>query len=123
MELFTRLFGDLLALVYQCFDCVVIHGYLNGLFRPEQAVHFFHQLLDSAVVDKEVLSRRTRDYQVWVKAHAGNHRLPSEWAEKGVRKEDCALPGPRRTETTSAYGVYFIFKSMERGRRHGLDRW
>jgi len=33
MELFTLLFGDLLALVYHCFDRIVIHGYLNGLSR------------------------------------------------------------------------------------------
>jgi hypothetical protein len=30
MELFTRLFGDLLAFVYHCFDRIVIHGYLTG---------------------------------------------------------------------------------------------
>jgi hypothetical protein len=26
MELFTRLFGDLLTLVYHCFDRIVIHA-------------------------------------------------------------------------------------------------
>ena len=31
MELFTQLFGDLLAFVYHC-----IYGYLSGLSRPEQ---------------------------------------------------------------------------------------
>jgi hypothetical protein len=36
MELFTQLFGKLLAFVYHCFDRIVIHGYLNGLSRPEQ---------------------------------------------------------------------------------------
>ena len=56
MELFTQLFGDLLALVYHCFDRIVIYGYLSGLSRPEQVVHFFRQV---PVMDKEVLSRRT----------------------------------------------------------------
>ena len=41
MELFTQLFGDLLAFVYHCFDRIVIYGYLSGLSRPEQVVHFF----------------------------------------------------------------------------------
>jgi hypothetical protein len=41
MELFSLLFGDLIALVYHCFDRIVIHGYLNGLSRPEQVIHFF----------------------------------------------------------------------------------
>ena len=116
MELFTRLFGDLLALVYHCFDRIVIHGYLNGLSRPEPVVHFFRQVLGLAVVDKEVLSQRTRDYQAWVEAYARNHRIPIQWAEKGVRKEEYVLPALRRMEKTNAYGVYFIFKSMELGR-------
>ncbi len=29
MELFTKLFGDLLVFVYHCFDRIVIHGYLS----------------------------------------------------------------------------------------------
>ena len=61
--MFTQLFGDLLAFVYHCFDRIVIHGYLGGLSRPEQAVHFFRQVVGVAAVDKEVLSRRTADYQ------------------------------------------------------------
>src|SRR5215467_5039521 len=116
MELFTRLFGDLLAFVYHCFDRIVIHGYLNGLSRPEQVVYFCRQVLGLTVVDKEVLSQRTRDYQAWVEAYAGNHRIPMEWAEKGVRKEDYVLPALRRMDKTNTYGVYFIFKSMEQGR-------
>jgi hypothetical protein len=61
MELFTRLFGDLLTLVYHCFDRIVIHGYLSGLSRPEQVVYFFREVLGIPVVSKEVLSlgRRT----------------------------------------------------------------
>src|SRR5215471_10674079 len=96
MELFTRLFGDLLAFVYHCFDRIVIHGYLNGLSRPEQVVYFCRQVLGLTVVDKEVLSQRTRDYQAWVEAYAGNHHIPMEWAKKGVRKEDYVLPALRR---------------------------
>jgi hypothetical protein len=45
MELFTRLFDDLLTLVYHCFDPIVIHGYLSGLSRPEQVVYFFREVL------------------------------------------------------------------------------
>jgi hypothetical protein len=41
---------------------------------------------------------------------------PIEWAEKGIRKEDYVLPVLRRMEKTNAYGVYFLFKSMEQGR-------
>lgn len=116
MELFTRLFSDLLTFVYHCFDRIVIHGYLSGLSRPEQVVHFVRQVLGIPVVSKEVLSRRTDDYRTWVEAYARNHKTPMEWAEKGLRKEDHVLPALRRMEKRGAYGVYFIFKSMEQGR-------
>jgi hypothetical protein len=115
MESFAKLFGSLLVFVYHCFDRVVIHGYLSGLSRPEQVVYFFRQVLGIPVVSKEVLSRRTGDYQNWVEAYARNHNTPIEWAEKGVRKEDYILPWLRRMVKNNAYGVYFIFKSMEQG--------
>src|ERR1700756_2193051 len=116
MELFTKLFGDLLVFVYHCFDRIVIHGYLSGLSRPEQVVYFFHHVLGIPVVDKDVLSRRTHDYQGWVEAFARNHHIPIPWAEKGVRKEDYVLPALRRMEKKNAFGGYLIFKSMELGR-------
>src|SRR5215467_538242 len=115
MELFTQLYGDVLAFVYHCFDRIVIYGYLSGLSRPEQVVHFFRNVVGVASVSKEVLNQRTGDYQAWVEAYARNHRLPIEWAEKGVRKEDHVLPWQRRMVKQGTYGVYFIFKSMEQG--------
>jgi len=116
MEIFAKLFHSLLVFVYHCFDRIVIHGYLSSLSRPEQVVYFFRQVLHIPVVEKEVLSSRTNDYQNWVEAYARNHQIPIQWAEKGVRKEDFVLPALRRMEKKSSYGVYFIFKSMEQGR-------
>jgi len=115
MELFSRLFGSLLVFVYHCFDRVVINGYLSGLSRPEQVVYFFHEVLRIPVITKEVLRQRTTEYQNWVEAYARNHSAPIEWAEKGVRKEDAVLPALRRMERNNAYGVYFIYRSMEQG--------
>ena len=116
MELFAKLFDSLLVFVYHCFDRIVIHGYLSGLSRPEQVVYFFRQVLSIPVVSKEVLRQRTDDYRNWVEAFASNHKIPMEWAEKGLRKEDYVLPALRRMERRNAFGVYFIFKSMEQGR-------
>jgi len=78
-------------------------------------VHFFRQVLGIPVVSKEILSQRTADYQNWVEAFARNHHTPIAWAEKGVRKEDHVLPWQRRMTKNNAYGVYYIFKSMEQG--------
>src|SRR5271165_4233795 len=115
MELFTQLFGDLLAFVYHGFDRIVIYGYLSGLSRPERVVNFFHHVVGVPVVSREILSQRTADYQNWVEAFARNHRIPIEWAEKGVRKEDHVLPSQRRMARADRYGVYCILKSMEQG--------
>ena len=108
MELFGKLFGSLLLFVYHCFDRIVINGYLSGLSRPAQVVYFFHHVLGIPVVSKEVLSQRTNDYKDWVDAYARDHRIPVEWAEKGVRKEDYVLPALRRLVNKNADGVYFI---------------
>src|SRR5262249_54323487 len=100
MELFTKLFSDLLVFVYHCFDRIVIHGYLSGLSRPEQVVFFFRQVVVAPVVSKELLSQRTTDYQNWVEAFARNHDIPIQWAEKGVRKRGLcsALAAPHGEE-------------------------
>src|SRR6202051_3603663 len=116
MERFIQLFADSLTLVYHCFHRIVIHGYLSGVSRPEPVVYFFRHVLGIPVVSKEVLSQRTNDYRNWVEAYARNHKIPIEWAEKGTRKEDYVLRALRRMEKKNAYGVYFIFKSMEPGR-------
>src|SRR6186713_2363483 len=115
METFTKLFGSLLVFVYHCFDRMVIHGYLSGLSRPEQVVHFFRKVVGELVVSKEVLSRRTAEYQKWVEGYTRNHEIPAEWAEKGVRKEDYVRPWLARMEKEQRFGVYFVFKSMEQG--------
>src|ERR1700683_409459 len=116
METFTRLFSSLLVFVYHCFDRIVINGYLSGLSRPEQVVHFVRAVIGLPIVSKEVLCQRTSDYQNWVESYARNQKIPIEWAGKGVRKEDYVLPAQRRMENKKAYGVYFVLKSMEQGR-------
>jgi hypothetical protein len=115
MELFASLFKDLLLFVYHCFDRLVICGYLSGLSRPEQVVYFFRQVVGVPEITKEVLSRRTSDYQNWVEAFARNHRIPIEWAESGVRKKDYLQSPLRRMQQRHQEGVYFILRSMEQG--------
>jgi len=104
MELFAKLFDSLIVFVYHCFDPIVIHGYLSGLSRPEQVLYFFRQVLGIPVVDKEVLSRRTRDYQSWVEAYARNHNIPIEWLtrECAKRTTSCLLCIAWRSTTLTA---------------------
>jgi hypothetical protein len=115
MELFHKLFSSLLVFVYHGFDRIVINGYLSGLSRPEQVVHFFRNVVGVPAITKDVLRQRTDDYRNWVEAFARNHQLPIEWAEKGVRKEDHVKRWLQRMQRKNRYGVYFLFKSMEQG--------
>ena len=113
MDSFLQLFGTMIAFTYHCFDRIVIRGYLSMLSRPEHIVYFFRDVLGIRCITKEVLARRTTDYQNWVESYARNHAIPIEWAEKDVRKEDRVRPFLRSAKRTRSFGVYFILKSME----------
>jgi hypothetical protein len=115
METFTKLFGAWLIFVYHCFDRMVISGYLMGLQRPGQVVYWLQQVLGIEAITKEVLSRRTDQYVHWVQAYARNRKIPIEWAEKDVDKEEYVQPYLRRMERRQQCGVYFIFQTMEQG--------
>jgi hypothetical protein len=115
METFRKLFGGLLALVYHCFDRIVIQGYLPLLTRPEHIVHFFRDVHGVAPITKEVLIQRTTEYKAWVEAFARDHGVPITWAEAGVKKEDHVRPYLERFARRRRVGVYFIFRSMEQG--------
>ena len=115
METFAQLFSSLLAFIYHCFDRIVIQGYLPLLTRPENIVHFFRDVQGMYPITKEVLGQRTREYQQWVEAFARKQKIPMEWAEKGVKKEDYVRSHYERLKRRKRFGVYFIFKSMEQG--------
>src|SRR5207245_9021229 len=93
MELFTQLFGDLVAFVYHCFDRIVIYGYLSGLSRPEQVVHFFRQVVGVAVMDKEVFSRRTADYRPGWKPSPAIIACRSNGPRRACARKTMSCPG------------------------------
>jgi hypothetical protein len=86
MELFTKLFGDVVTFVYHGFDRIVIHGYVTRLCRPEHVVYFFQEVVGVPAITKEILRQRTNAYQSWVEAFARNHKIPIQWPEKRTRR-------------------------------------
>jgi hypothetical protein len=120
METFRKLFGSLLALVYHCFDRIVIQGYLPLLTREAHIVHFFRDVHGIYPITKQALRQRTTEYQRWVEAFARNHHIPLQWPEKemkkkGLRQEDYVRPYLLAMERRKRFGVYFIFRVMEPG--------
>jgi hypothetical protein len=120
METFTKLFDSWLALVYHCFDRIVIQGYLPLLTREAHIVHFFRDVHRVYPITKQVLRQRTQEYQRWVEAFARKHHIPIQWPDKdmkkkGLRQEDYVRPYGLAMERRKRFGVYFIFKVMEQG--------
>src|SRR2546429_8903186 len=120
METFAKLFGSLLALVYHCFDRIVIQGYLPLLTREAHIVHFFRDVHGIYPITKQALAQRTKEYQRWVEAFARNQHIPLQWPEKdmkkkGLKQEDYVRPYGLAMERGKRFGVYFIFKVMEQG--------
>src|SRR5271166_5678340 len=105
MELFEKLFGKLLLFVYHCFDRIVINGYLSGLSRPEQVVHFFRQIIGVPIVNKEVLAQRTSNTRTGWKPLPATTRFPSSGPKKVSAKRIMSCPGcagcARRAPTES----------------------
>ncbi len=115
MELFTKLFGSWLLFSYHCFDRIVMSGYLMGLQRCGQVVYWLREVLGQEAIDKQALGRRTREYVAWVESYVRKRKLPLEWAERGVSKEEYVAPYLRRMEKAGKWGVYFVFQAMEQG--------
>ena len=115
MEALIQIFSPMFVFIYHCFDRIVINGYISMLSRPENVVHFFHNILKVPCITKEILALRTKQYNTWVESFARNHGIALEWAQKGVRKEDYVHPKLKVMERKNQFGVYFILKSMEQG--------
>jgi len=81
-------------------------------------VHFFRDVQKLYPITKQVLSKRTIEYKRWVEAFARKQRIPMEWAQKGVRKEDYVRPHLERMQRQNRHGVYFILQSMDGSKRN-----
>src|SRR6266496_3772237 len=115
MQLLLKLFGSWMQFFYFSFDRVVLHGHLTFFQLESNVVAFFRNLLGVPVLSKEVLAKRTEEYNRWVAAFARNQKCPLEWAQPGQRKEDYVRPTLQRRRARQRFGVYFILMSMEQG--------
>ena len=114
-QLFLSLFGRWLRFHYQCFDRIVINGYLRFLFQEGCVITFFHHICGVARITKEVLRARSDDYNRWVAAYAVNHGVPLVWATPGERKEEVVRPFLQRRKRAERFGLYYVMMSQERG--------
>jgi hypothetical protein len=110
----SEVFGERVQFRYTCLDRIVLHGYLTGLQRPGQLVHFFHDVVGVACIEPKVLMGRTAVYRAWVEQYTQGQGIPVLAAPKGVRKEEVVRPfygklGPQE-------GIACVLTSLENNR-------
>ena len=92
MEPLLDLLGNVVQVVYTCWDRIVLNGYIERLQRPENLIYFFHEIVGIMCIDPAVLAQRTNAYKAWVRRIAQEHDLPVLPAPpappKGTHKED-----------------------------------
>ena len=115
MQLFLKLFGPWLQFYYFCFDRIVVNGYQRFFFNESGVVYFFRDVCGVAKITKEVVKKRTDDYNQWVASYCSNHQVPLEWAEKGARKEDVVRPTLQQRKAKAHFGLYYGMMSQEQG--------
>jgi hypothetical protein len=114
MDRLSELFGERVQFRYSCLDRIVLHGYLTGLQRPGQLVHFFHDVVGVGCIEPKVLQGRTAVYRDWVEQYTVGQGIPVLAAPKGMRKEELVRPyygklGPQE-------GIACVLKSLETSR-------
>lgn len=114
MDRLSELFGERVQFRSTCLDRIVLHGYLTGLQRPGQLVHFFHDVVGMDCIEPKVLLGRTTEYRDWVDRYTAGQGIPVLAAPKGVRKEELVRPyygklGPQE-------GIACVLTSLETNR-------
>src|SRR5438876_312260 len=97
MDRLSVLLGQAVQFVYTCWDRIVLNGYIERLQRPENLIHFFHDVVGVACIEPSVLQQRTTAYRAWVRQTTDEQGIPIRPAPpKPIRKEDVAQPFYRR---------------------------
>ena len=67
MDRLSELLGQAVQFVYTCWDRIVLSGYIERLQRPENLIHFFHDVVGIEAIEPAVLEQRTNAYKTWVR--------------------------------------------------------
>jgi hypothetical protein len=110
----SAVLGQAVQFVYTCWDRIVLIGYIERLQRPENLIHFFHDIVGIDCIEPAVLEQRTKAYRAWVLRTTEEQGTPLLAAPRGVRKEELVEPYYRRLK--GAEGVACVLTSLEQGR-------
>src|SRR6266705_1852711 len=114
MERLLDVLGNTVQFFYTCWDRIVLNGYLERLQRPENLIHFFHDVVGIQAIEPAVLEQRTTAYKAWMRRITDELGIPVVTAPHGVKKEELVEPYYRRLK--DGQGVACVLTSMEQGR-------
>ena len=114
MDRLSELFGERVQSRYTCLDRIVLHGYLMGLQRAEQVVHFFREVVGTRCIEPAVLAGRTEAYRRWVEQYTSGQGIPVVVPPAGARKEH--LVRPYFGKLGAHEGIACVLASLETSR-------
>src|SRR5216683_6538446 len=114
MEPLLDVLGNTVQFFYTCWDRIVLAGYIERLQRPENLIHFFHDVVGIQAIEPAILEQRTNAYKAWVRRITEEQDIPVVAAPHGVKKEELVQPYYRRLR--DELGVACVLTSMEQGR-------
>ncbi len=114
MEPLLDVLGNTVQFFYTCWDRIVLAGYIERLQRPENLIHFFHDVVGIQAIEPAILEQRTNAYKAWVRRITEEQDIPVVAAPHGVKKEELVQPYYRRLRDEP--GVACVLTSMEQGR-------
>jgi hypothetical protein len=114
MERLLDVLGNTVQFYYTCWDRIVLNGYIERLQRPENLIHFFHNVVGIQAIEPAVLEQRTNAYKAWMRRMTDERGIPVLAAPRGARKEELVEPYYRRLKDEQ--GVACVLTSMEQGR-------
>ena len=114
MEQLLDVLGNTVQFFYTCWDRIVLNGYIERLQRPENLIHFFHDVVGIQAIEPAVLEQRTNAYKAWMRRITDELAIPVVTAPHGVKKEELVEPYYRRLKDEE--GVACVLTSMEQGR-------
>ena len=114
MEQLLDVLGNTVQFFYTCWDRIVLNGYIERLQRPENLIHFFHDVVGISAIEPAVLEQRTNAYKAWMRTITDELGIPVVTAPHGVKKEELVEPYYRRLRDEE--DVACVLTSMEQGR-------
>jgi hypothetical protein len=119
MNAFVRHHAPHIAFRYQCFDRLLLNGYIPNLLFPGCAASFLRHRRNADPPSPAFLRRIANDYHAWLQARADQLALPIRTPPPGVRRHDWVEPFYR--ELGDAPGLAALLKCREPSRLIASD--